>query len=99
MAVVRVVVKLQRPSEDPQYVTFNWNLFKAPLPVMNDELCFGDRLLTVRMRRYNIPTEEQPSPPLVTLHAGLTGRWARDNVTPDQLREILREYPSVEVLG
>lgn len=97
MSVVRVVVKLQSPPQDPEYVTFNWNLFTASCPQIGDELCFDDYLLVVRARRYHMPTYLEP--PAVTLHAGLTGRRARSTVTRAELTEIIQTYPTVEVLG
>jgi hypothetical protein len=98
VASVRVIVKLKIPSQEPEYVTFNWDIATAPVPMIDDEICFDDYLLQVRDRRYHVSAIEERRPSL-TLHTGLTGRWARTAVTPDELRAILRDYPSVELLS
>jgi hypothetical protein len=98
MAVVRVVVKLQRPEQEPDYASFNWEIANAPVPCIGDEICFGEYLLQVRARRYH-PSAIDERPPALTLHTGLTGRRSKVLVTRDELHTILRDYPAVWLLG
>jgi hypothetical protein len=98
MAVVRVVVRLQRPEQDPDYVSFNWEIVAAPVPCIGDDICFGDYLLQVRARRYH-PSAIDERPPALTLHTGLTGRRTKVTVTRDELHTLLQDYPAVELLG
>lgn len=97
MALVRIVVKLKDEQAEVSYISFDWNLFKAPLPVKGDELAFGNCLLLVQGRRYHAQTDDEA--PRVTLHAGLTGVWARKPVTAPMMLELLQDYPTVTVLG
>lgn len=97
MSVVRVRVRLQVPSQPPEYLTFLWNLFNAPSPQIGDELCFGDYLMEVKNRRYDVPSTLVA--PTVILHTGITGRRARVTITRAELTEILNDYPTVEVIG
>jgi hypothetical protein len=95
---VRVVVKLQSPEQAPEYLTFGWALFNRPCPEAGDEIAFGDYLLIVRNRRYQVP--EFLEAPSITLHTGLTGRHSRSPVSRAELLEVLQKYRlSIEILG